>query len=53
MTSGGMGGNIIMSVLGVLSIFAYLHFNRKNLFTKQIDKKEPPDFIMNINTLSE
>ena len=50
MTSGGMGGNIIMSVLGVLSIFAiYILIERISALNKA--NKGNPDFIMNINTL--
>ena len=50
MTSGGMGGNIIMSVLGVLSIFAiYILIERISALNKA--KKRNPDFIIKINTL--
>lgn len=50
MTSGGTGGNIIMSVLGVLSIFAiYILIERISALNKA--KKRNPDFIIKINTL--
>ena len=50
MTSGGMGGNIIMSVLGVLSIFAiYILIERISALNKA--KKGSSDFISNINSL--
>ena len=50
MTSGGVGGNIIMCVLGILSIFAiYILLERISSLNKA--KKRNPDFIININTL--
>ncbi|MBT5859489.1 MAG: MotA/TolQ/ExbB proton channel family protein [Flavobacteriales bacterium] len=49
-TSGGIGGNIIMSVLGILSIFAiYILFERINTLNKA--KKETPNFVSRIATL--
>jgi len=50
MTSGGMGGNIIMSVLGVLSIFA-IYILIERIYSLNKANKGNPDFIMNINTL--
>ena len=50
MTSGGMGGNIIMSVLGVLSIFA-IYILIERIYSLNKTNKGNPDFIMNINTL--
>ena len=50
MTSGGMGGNIIMSVLGVLSIFA-IYILIERIYSLNKANKRNPDFIMNINTL--
>jgi|TARA_X000000368_G_scaffold379441_1_gene334529 biopolymer transport protein ExbB len=49
-SSGGIGGNIIMSVLGILSIFAiYILFERINTLNKA--KKETPNFVSKIATL--
>lgn len=49
-TSGGIGGNIIMSVLGILSIFAiYILFERINTLNKA--KKETPNFVSRIANL--
>ena len=49
-TSGGIGGNIIMSVLGVLSIFAiYILIERLSTLNKA--KKETPNFVSKIATL--
>ena len=43
-SSGGIGGNIIMSVLGVLSIFAiYILIERISTLNKA--KKETPNFV--------
>ena len=50
MTSGGMGGNIIMSVLGVLSIFS-IYILIERIYSLNKTKKGNPDFIMKINTL--
>ena len=52
-TSGGIGGNIIMSVLGVLSIFAiYILLERLSTLNKA--KKETPNFVSKIaNLVSE
>ena len=50
MTSGGTGGNIIMSVLVILSIFSiYILIERISSLNKA--KKGNPDFISKINTL--
>jgi len=50
MTSGGTGGNIIMSVLGILSIFAiYILIERISALNKA--RKGNSDFISNINSL--
>ena len=50
MTSGGTGGNIIMSVLGILSIFAiYILIERISALNKA--RKGNSDFIRNINTI--
>ena len=50
MTSGGTGGNIIMSVLGILSIFAiYILIERISALNKA--RKGNSDFIRNINSL--
>lgn len=49
-TSGGIGGNIIMSVLGILSIFAvYILIERLLALSKA--KKEPAGSVQRINTL--
>ena len=49
-SSGGIGGNIIMSVLAILSIFAiYILFERINTLNKA--KKETPNFVSKIATL--
>ena len=49
-TSGGIGGNIIMSVLAVLSVFAiYILIERTSTLNKA--KKETPDFVDQINNL--
>ena len=49
-SSGGVGGNIIMSVLGVLSIFAiYILIERISTLNKA--KKETPNFVAQINDL--
>ena len=49
-SSGGIGGNIIMSVLGVLSIFAiYILIERISTLNKA--KKETPNFVAQINNL--
>tara|TARA_B110000196_G_scaffold294287_1_gene283199 strand:- start:35 stop:718 length:684 start_codon:yes stop_codon:yes gene_type:complete len=49
-SSGGVGGNIIMSVLGVLSIFAiYILIERISTLNKA--KKETPNFVAKINDL--
>ena len=50
MTSGGMGGNIIMSVLGILSMFA-IYILIERIYSLNKANKGNPDFIMNINTL--
>ena len=50
MTSGGIGGNIIMSILGVLSIFA-IYILIERIYSLNKANKGNPDFIMNINTL--
>ena len=50
MTSGGVGGNIIMSVLGILSIFA-IYILIERIYSLNKANKGNPDFIMNINTL--
>ena len=48
LTSGGLGGNIIMTTLGILSIFAvYFLFERLSALNKA--KKEDPQFIKKIN----
>ena len=50
MTSGGTGGNIIMSVLGILSILAiYILIERISALNKA--RKGNSDFISNINSL--
>ena len=50
MTSGGTGGNIIMSVLGILSIFA-IYILIERIYSLNKAKKGTSNFIMNINAL--
>lgn len=50
MTSGGIGGNIIMSVLGILSIFA-IYILIERIYSLNKANKGTTNFIMNINTL--
>ena len=49
-TSGGIGGNIIMSVLAILSVFA-IYILIERTFTLNKAKKETPDFVDQINNL--